>query len=117
VTQSLTLFCNAVIHYCRVATLSNTSIPSTGCLRLLLWQSSKRDVPLVSLTTSTSTTPSQNSAASALMRDGTSTSSNKRLPIGEVSLTLGELSSLKGPTPYMRRLHSDKYPTAEVCTN
>jgi hypothetical protein len=118
-----------VLHCCdtlltgayRVATLSNnTSIPSTGCLRLLLWQSSKRDVPLVSLTTSTTTsttTSSQNSAASALMRDGTSTSSNKRLPIGEVSLTLGELSSLKGPTPYMRRLHSDKYPTAEVCTN
>eukprot|EP00953_Heterococcus_sp_UTEX-ZZ885_P004555 2962-Heterococcus_DN1.PRE.1 len=103
------------VHFSRVATLSNnTSIPSTGCLRLLLWQSSKRDVPLVSSTTSTSPTPSQNSAASALMRDGSSTSSNKRLPIGEVSLTLGELSSLKGPTPYMRRLHSDKYPTAEV---
>jgi hypothetical protein len=80
-------------------------------------------VPLVSSTTSssttsTSTTASQNSAASALMRDGTSTSSSKRLPIGEVSLTLGELSSLKnGSTPYMRRLHSDKYPTAEVKTD
>ncbi|KAG5188437.1 hypothetical protein JKP88DRAFT_253471 [Tribonema minus] len=64
-------------------------MPDVEYLRLVLWASTKA---------------------------ATGMTTTKRTPLGEVSLTLGELQplKLKGLNPYTRRLHSEKFPGAEV---